>query len=413
MQRIVFTGANLLDGAGEARPRTNIVVEDDRISAIEEGPVAARPGDRTVDLAGKTLMPGLITCHFHSTYHDLSVLPAPLGLERPPGYLTLAAAANLRTALYCGYTSVVSAGGIGNDIDPQCKLAIEDGLIEGPRLIAGGRGLDVPSGYSDSESWWWEFTNHGAHQMCSGPESFRAAVREEVKRGVEIIKIFPGGGHGSERPHTGVSLTQAELEAVCEAAHSRGARVRAHAPAKDSILASIRAGVDIIDHGDELDQECIELMVRTGTFLVPSMFFTDQLLKQSEGFGAGLPSQMAPLAGGFEQIRKMLPVAQEAGVRILVGDDFGVDFLSHGRYAEELEFYVEKVGISCSDVIRWATCNGAELMGLGDDLGGIRVGRLADLLVVDGDPSQDIALLQDAARLKAIIKGGVFHKDEL
>ncbi len=210
-----------------------------------------------------------------------------------------------------------------------------------------------------------------------------------------------------------MSLTPAELEAVCQAAHSRGAKVRAHSPAKPSIVACIRAGVDVIDHGDELDEECIELMLRSETFLVPSMYFTDRLLQQSEGFVIGTTSQMAPILEGFEQIRKLLPVANQAGVRIAIGDDYGVSFLAHGRYAEELEFYVESVGIPPLDVIRWATRNGAELMGRGSELGMVAPGRLADLLVVDGDPSADIAVLQDQMRLMAIIKGGVFHKDEL
>ena len=238
-------------------------------------------------------------------------------------------------------------------------------------------------------------------------------MREEIQRGAEIIKIFPGGGHATEIPHTGVSLTPEELDAVCQTAHSRGAKVRAHAPAKESITACIRAGVDVIDHGDELDEECIELMLSSDTFLVPSMYFTDRLLQQGEGFVIGTTPQMAPIREGFEQIRKLLPVANQAGVRILCGDDYGVSFLAHGRYAEEFEFYVESVGIPALDVIRWATRNGAELMGRGDELGLVAPGRLADLLVVDGDPSAEIAVLKDRSRLRAIIKGGVFYKDEL
>jgi imidazolonepropionase-like amidohydrolase len=341
------------------------------------------------------------------------MMTAPLGLEKSAGYLTLVAARNLRKALSSGFTSVVSAGAVGDDIDAQCKLAIEEGVIEGPRVVAGSRGLDIHGGYSDSESWWWELRNHGGHRFCSGPESFRAAVREEIKRGAEIIKIFPGGGHATEIPHTGVSLTGAELEAVCQAAHSRGAQVRAHSPAKESILACLRAGVDVIDHGDELDEECIELMLRSEAFLVPSMYFTERLLQQSEGFVIGTTSEMAPIREGFEQIRKLLPVANQAGVRIVIGDDYGVSFLPHGHYAEELEFYVESVGIAPLDVIRWATRNGAELMGRGDELGQIAPGRLADLLAVDGDPSAEIAVLQDRKRMRAILKGGVFYKDEL
>jgi len=415
MQRTVFTNALLVDGENEPRPDMNVVIENERITAVEAEPVTPRAGDRQIDLAGKALMPGLISCHFHSTYHDITVQPAPLGLEKPAGYLALVAAANLRRALSSGFTSVISAGGIGDDIDPQCQLAIKDGLIEGPRLIAGGRGLDVPGGYSDAEAevWWWALGNHGAHRFCSGPEAFRSAVREETKRGVQIIKIFPSGGHATELPHTGVSLTPDELTAICETAHQRGALVRAHSPMKDSILACIRAGVDIIDHGDGLDEECIEHMLEHGTALVPSMYFIERLLQDFGNDVEATSSQMAPLREGFEQIRKMLPIANRAGVRILIGDDYGINILSHGRYAEELAFYVENVGIAPLDVIRWATSNGAEAMGLGDELGLIAAGRLADLLVVDGNPVADIKLLQDRSRIEAIIKDGVFFKDAL
>jgi len=415
MQRTLFTNALLLDGENEPRPDTSVVVEGERITAVEAGPITPRAGDRHIDLAGKTLMPGLITSHYHSTYHDITVQPAPLGLEKPAGYLALVAAANLRKALSSGFTSVVSAGGIGDDIDAQCQLAIKEGIIEGPRMIAGGQGLDVPGGYSDAEAgvWWWALGNHGGHRFCSGPEAFRSAVREQTKRGVQIIKIFPSGGHGAELPHTGVSLTPDELTAICETAHQRGALVRAHSPMKDSILACIRAGVDIIDHGDELDEECIELMLAHGTSLVPSMYFIERLLKDVGNDGEATPSQLAPIREGFEQIRKMLPIANQAGVRILIGDDYGINILSHGRYAEELAFYVDNVGIAPLDVIRWATRNGAEMMGLGDELGLVAPGRLADLLVVAGNPVAEIELLQDASRIEAIIQNGVFYKDAL
>lgn len=415
MQRTVFTNALLIDGQNEPRPNMNVVIEGNRISAVTSEPVSTRPEDRRIDLSGRALMPGLITCHYHSTYDDISVQPAPLGLEKPPGYLTLVAAANLRKALSSGFTSVVSAGGIGDDIDPQCKLAIENGLIEGPRFIAGGRGLDVPGGYSDAEAvvWWWALRNLGGHRLCSGPEAFRAAVREETKHGVEIIKIFPSGGHATELAHTGVSLTRDELLAICETAHQRGALVRAHSPMKDSIRACIRAGVDIIDHGDELDEECIELMLANGTSLVPSMYFIERMLTDFGNHLDATSSQMAPIREGFEKLRKMLPIANQAGVRILIGDDYGINILPHGRYAEELAFYVEEIGIAPLDVIRWATRHGAEVMGRGDELGQVSAGRLADLLVVAGNPVEDIRLLQDASRIEAILKDGVFYKDTL
>jgi imidazolonepropionase-like amidohydrolase len=234
-----------------------------------------------------------------------------------------------------------------------------------------------------------------------------------MKHGVEIIKIFPSGGHATELPHTGVSLTDDELFAICDAAHRRGARVRAHCPAKEGILACLRAGVDIIDHGDEIDEECIERMLEQGTSFVPSMYFIHRMLEDTGNLAGATSAQMAPVREAFEGIRKMLPLANAEGLRIVIGDDYGVNILSHGRYAEELAFYVDVVGIPALDVIRWATRNGAELMGRGHELGGVAPGMLADLLVVDGDPATEITVLQDPSRIRAILTGGIFHKDLL
>ncbi len=414
MKRIVFQGANLLDGTNPARPRTTVIVEGERIASVGEGGTPSpSPEDRVVDLAGKTLMPGMISCHFHSSYHNITIQPEPLGVEKPAGYLTLAAAANLRTALMCGITGIVSAGAISDDIDGQLKLAIEDGLIEGPRLLAGSRGLDTRGGYTDTENWWWDLGNKGAQRFCNGAEEFRAAVRDEIKRGADIIKIFPSGGHGVPEETHNMGLSREELRAVVETAHERGKKVRAHCAWRNVILECIRAGVDVIDHGDEMDAECIAAMVEAGTFLAPSMYFIQKLLGDTGLLAAATAEQMAPVQKDFDNMCKLVPQALQAGVKIVLGDDYGIIVLPHGSYAGELEFYVKTVGIAPLDVIRWGTRNGAELMGMADQLGTIEQGKLADLLVVDGDPTVDIAVLQDPTKLLAILKGGAFKKDAL
>jgi imidazolonepropionase-like amidohydrolase len=208
-----------------------------------------------------------------------------------------------------------------------------------------------------------------------------------------------------------MAMSRAELDAVIETAHQRGVKVRAHCAWRDVILEAVRAGIDVIDHGDQLDDACIAAMAERGTFLVPSMFFTWQMLSPDAALALATEEQMAPLREEFDNIRKRLPQAQAAGVRIALGDDYGIIVLPHGRYAEELEFYVKTVGLPPLDVIRWATKNGGELSGL--PVGTIEPGRLADLLVVDGDPSVDVAVLQDRSRLRAIVKGGAFVKDAL
>ncbi len=414
MARIFFKGANLLDGASPARSGMSVALDGERIAAVgKDGELRPEPDDRVVDLAGKTLMPGLISCHFHSSYNNITIQPEPLGVEQPAGYLTLVAANNVRLALHCGITGIVSAGANAGDIDAQLKLAIADGVIEGPRILAGSRGLDTPGGYTDTENWWWELGNRGAQRFASGADEFRSVVRDEIKRGADVIKLFLSGGHAVPQLEGAMGLTRAELDAVIETAHQRGKLVRAHCAWRDVILQAVDAGIDVIDHGDQIDDECIAAMVEKGTFLVPSMFFTEQMLSPDAALAMATEEQMAPIRAEFDNMTKRVPQAQEAGVKLVIGDDYGIIVLPHGRYAEELEFYVKSVGIAPLDVLRWATVNGAQLMGMSHELGTVESGKLADLLVVDGDPSVDIAVLQDRAKLRAILKGGAFVKESL
>jgi imidazolonepropionase-like amidohydrolase len=413
MSRTIFRGANLLDGEHPARPNATVVVEGERIASVGFGAAPPpEPGDRVIELAGKTLLPGLVLGHYHATYHDLTLQPVPLGTEKPPAYLAVAAAKNVELALRCGYTGIASAGG-PFDIDAQLKLAIEDGLVQGPRLLAGSHALDTVGDYNSARSqWWWEMGNHGGHRWLSGPEEFRRAVRDEIRKGAEIVKLFPAGGHGVADLETTRGLSRDELRAAVEAAHERGKLVRAHCPWKPLILECLDVGVDVIDHGDHLDGEVIARMAREGTFLAPSQLFLVKLLGDAANLANATPAQLAPIRGELENMRKMLPEANAAGVRIVIGDDYGLSFMPHGSYAEELELYVEEFGIPALDVIRWATRHGGELLGRGE-LGLVAPGRLADLIVVDGDPSSDISVFRDRRQIRAVMKGGHFARDSL
>jgi imidazolonepropionase-like amidohydrolase len=413
MTRLVFRNANLLDGDHPARAGSTLVVEGSRIAAVGAAPVAPAPGDRVVDLRGRTLMPGMVLSHFHSTYRDITIMPEPLGLEKPPGYLMLVAARNVRTALLSGFTSILSAGVVNDNIDAELKLAIEDGLIEGPRLLAGGVGLDTTGDYNDTGKYWWRLGNLGAQRFCDGPDEFRKAVRQEIKRGVEIIKIFASGGHGVADETGTRGFAPDELRAILDAAHDRGRRVRAHCAWRDLILECAREGVDIIDHGDQMDDACIDAMREHGTFLCPALFFVKRLLDYEGDVAIATPEQIDVVRREFDHACRMVPRANAAGVRLLVGDDYGVLSLPHGDYASELEFYVKDLGVAPLDVLRWATRHGAEAMGRGRELGTLEAGKLADLVVVDGDPSVDIAVLKDPGKLHGVVKGGRFAYDAL
>jgi imidazolonepropionase-like amidohydrolase len=412
--RLILAGGTVLDADGP-RPHSTVVVEDRRISVVCSDGVAdaaldARPEDRVVDLGGRTVMPGLVSSHFHATYHELGSKMAPFGLEEPPALQAVRAAHHLELLLRCGFTGAVSAGA-PFAIDASMKTAIAEGLFPGPRLMAGSRDVST-TGHAGDKSfpWYWDVGARGAVNRSDGPDEFRRAVREEIKQGAEIIKMFVTGGHGTVAPAEQTEMSRAELSAGIEAAHERGVLVRGHIANRDALHMALDARIDVVDHGDGLDEAAIGRMVDQGTFLVPSQLFPARFAEMMGGGGLGFTAAMAQ---DIERALAILPVANEAGVKLLCGDDYGAIGLPHGRYADELEFYVKEAGIAPLDVLRWATRHGAEVMGRAHELGSVREGYLADLLVVDGDPLSDIGVLQDATRLVAIMKGGTLVVDEL
>jgi imidazolonepropionase-like amidohydrolase len=407
--RLILRDATVLDADGQ-RPRTTVVIEDRRITTVD--PVAPAPGpeDRVVELGGRTVMPGMVSSHFHATYNELGSKSTPFGLQEPPALQAVRAAHHLALLLRCGFTGAVSAGA-PFAIDASMKVAIAEGLFPGPRLMAGSRDVST-TGHAGDKSfpWYWDVGARGAIHRSDGPDGFRLAVREEIKQGAEIIKMFVTGGHGTVAPSEQTEMTAEEITAGIEAAHQRGALVRGHIANRDALHMALDAGIDVVDHGDGMDAAAIERMVERGTFLVPSQLFPVRFAEFMGGGGLGFTAAMA---ADIEEAMAILPEANEAGVKLLIGDDYGAISLPHGRYADELEFYVKEAGIPPLDVIRWATRNGAELLGRAHELGSVREGYLADLLVVDGDPLADVALLQDRERLLAIMKGGTLVHDGL
>ena len=433
MGRTIFTGANLLDGDAPARAQASMIVEGERIAAILDGPVTEiRPDDRVIDLGGRTLMPGLALCHFHGTFFDFNTRQAPsLGLEHTPTILALFAERHVKLALDCGFTSVVSAS-CPHQIDASIRDAINLGLIPGPRLWAASHELCSSGDVIDAQNllWQYELGNGGTARKVDGPDGFRTAVREEIAWGSDIVKLNVSGGHGVAPTDGSMSVLPEELRAAADAAHLRGKKIRAHVASKRGILECARAGFDVIDHADRMDTECIDAILEAGSIVVPSMLFVQRFLTAMEAIDfeneeqtmTGAPriestrdivARIRGVREDFEYTRSIVPEAHAAGVPMVIGDDYGTAVLQQGEYAKELEFYVKDIGIPPLDVIRWATRNGAELMDRGHELGTLTEGKLADLLVVDGDPIQEIGCLQERDNLLAIMKGGLFVKDQL
>lgn len=410
MAKVVFRNAYLLDGENPGVEGATIEVEGDRIVRISSGPVEFGADDRVVDCAGRTLMPGMVSGHFHSTYRDVgSNLMPPVGLERPPAYQAYVAAENAKIALRTGVTSVVGANE-SYDIDGSLRDAINEGLLIGPRVIPGSRDLITTADSNDTTPWWWESRALAGTRVCDGPDEFRKAVRDEIRRGAEIVKLFASGGHGIRLARRISSVTQAELNAAVEAAHGLGKRARAHVASKRGIMACLKAGVDVIDHGDGLDEECIVAMTETGAVLCPSIHASARRLEKLAEAGAPIEGPMAEVKQEFEEMCEILPEAASKGIPICLGDDYGGMTLHHGDYGRELSVYVQYVGISPLEAIKWATINGGALVGL-QDLKGIREGAIADMIVVEGDPSRNPWILSEKEKIGEVMRDGQLFFD--
>jgi imidazolonepropionase-like amidohydrolase len=409
MDTLTFTHATLIDLDEGAKPDATITLSGDRIHSVSFGPPPSPRGDAVFDLEGRSVMPGMFNCHFHASYGGFGgSTGVPVGMEASPALLALRSAANLQKALEAGFTSVISAGA-PHGIDAALRAAVDEGLIRGSRMMVGSRDVST-TGHSQDLSYPWHWGPGAGPQVNrrDGADDFRRGIREEVKRGAEIIKIFLTPGHGAPSESVEMELTRDELAAAIETAHQRGAKVRAHIANKRTILTALELDIDVVDHGDGLDEECIELFLSKDAFLVPSILWPYRMGQAYDTpYARDLKAEAAAMM-------KILPRANQAGVKLLLGDDFGGGVvLPHGDYGDELDFYVNVVGIPPLDVLRWATRHGAELMGRGHDLGAVKPGALADLLIVEGDPTADIRVLQRKENLVAILKDGRFEKNLL
>ena len=432
--RVVFQGANLIDGDNPAQPGMTVVIRGERIEAVSpDAAFEASPDDEVHDLGGLSLMPGMVQAHFHShfgAFGDGVSAPA-LGLEAAPAYLSMLAASNAELAVECGFTGAIGSSN-GHTIDVSLKEAILAGFVRGPRYLAGSREIVTTGESSDFENnrnFFMQLGQTGLTYPANGADGWCVATRTEAGRGSDVIKISAAPGHGAVPVRDILYPTIAELRACVEAAHKLGKMVRAHAPSRISILECARAGVDIIDHADRIDEECTEAILEAGSFVAPSMLWSERFLEFADAWdhdagqlpvGEGFPlspdaarARIRGIHDDFDYTCRAMPDAARAGVKMVIGDDFGTPIMPHGEYIPELELYVKRLGIPPLDVLRWATHNGAELMGLGDETGSIEAGKLADLVIVDGDPLVDLGCLADRENLKAILLGGSWIKNHL
>ena len=411
----VVRNGKLVDGRGGA-PIVDaaLVVEDGKIRYA--GPARAAPqvapDARQIDARGGTIMPGLVEAHFHPTYFNVAALE-DLDIKYPVEYVTLLAASNAKLALECCYTSARS-GGILFNIDVWLKKAIEEGVAVGPRLAASGREICGAAGLMDWNPDFRKIGMEGLVLIVNGPDEARAAVRKLVKDGVEWIKTYPTGDAAAPEvnDHHTLCMTFEEMYAVVQTAHNHGLKVTGHCRATEGIKNALRAGYDAIEHGTFMDDEALELLLKRDVPCVPALYFEWASVERGPEFKMSqkvIDGHKETLEGGAESVRRIL----RAGGRLGMGGDYGFAWNPHGDYARELSFFVEYVGFTPLEVLTCATKTGAEILGRGEELGTLEAGKIADVLVVDGDVAADIRLLQDRDKFIAVVQGGAIRAGRL
>src|SRR6266545_5560830 len=416
---IYFRNAMLLDGTGRDPAPGGLVVQGDRIKEVGRiDPEPQGDGVEVIDLAGRTLMPGMVLAHVHLSYNHVKDLP-DLDLKQPPEVSTIAAVCNARTMLDCGYTSGLSAGAL-HMVDIHIRNAINAGHIPGPRLLAAGRDIVQTGGMLDWNPSWLKLGMDGLGVFVDGPWEVRKAVRQMVKDGADMIKMYiTGEGLLLECQQTEVTCTQEEIDAMVEEAHRRNRLCSVHARSSESCMMAARAGVDVIDHATFIDAATIDLICEKKCHVAPGLDYIVSTLEYAEQGGFGWLGSYAnfldkthykvELEATTENIGKM----KRRGVRILMGSDFGFSWCAHGTYARELTHYVKLAGFSPMEVLVAATKLGAEAMRMGDKIGTVQPGKLADLIVVDGNPLEDITILEDRKKITHVMKGGQFFRRPL
>jgi imidazolonepropionase-like amidohydrolase len=385
---LVLSGARIIDGTGTEPVRgRSVVVEKGVITAVVED--ARAPRGNGVDLAGHTLLPGLINSHVHLCL-GAEADPARAMREEPLALTAIKALLRARETARAGVTTVRDLGG-REYAELAARRAIQEGLIDGPRIVAAGRPVCMTGGHG-----------HWLGREADGPDDARKAVREQLKAGADVIKIIATGGVLTAGVEPGSpQMTFEEMRAAIEEARKAGRRTAAHAMAATGISEAIDAGITSIEHGVYLTEEIVAHMRRDGTFLVPTLNAPAAIA--TGGLAAGIPEYIVrkseqvvpPHVASFQ-------LAHRAGVRIAAGADSGTPLNFHGSLLPELTLMV-KYGMTPLEVIRAATVTAADCLGPGEVTGRVAPGYAADLIAVAGDPAERIETLAD---LKLVLVNG-------
>jgi imidazolonepropionase-like amidohydrolase len=408
MPSMHIVGGTVFDAIhGEVIRHGVVCIEGDRIMAVGPASTISSGGRdvQVIDATGQFVMPGMMDCHVHllsSGAPDYAIR----GLKELLPYTAIRGAANAKILLDMGYTTVRDVGAMGYG-NIALRQGIEDGLVPGPRIYAAGHSLSVPGGHGDS--YYRPEVHVERDGLINGPEEARRAVRELIKMRADVIKLLVTGGVMTDGSDVGIlQWAPDELQAAIAQAHQLGRRVAGHCHGAAGVKEAISAGLDTVEHGTLLDDEAIALMQQHGTYYVPTLVAPFHIC--AGGTASGIPAyavQKSHLV--MEQHKASVRQAHEAGVKIAMGTDCGTPFNVAGKNALELELLTQN-GLSTAAALMATTRVAAEAIGIQDRTGTLEPGKWADVILVHGDPLDDIRVLQQAERITCVIKAGAMMK---
>jgi imidazolonepropionase-like amidohydrolase len=401
MSQTLFTNVMIFDGSGSARFPGDVLVEGDRIKSVGTG-LDCTPAT-IIDGEGKTLMPGLVEAHAHLTWPS-SIERVIKAMRVPLDEHVAVTEANARITLDAGFTSAYSAGSLGEKIEPALRNRIDAGEIPGPRLRAsalekGAEGvMGVPEGHDPTHD-----------RDIPGLIAYVKAMKAQ---GCDTIKFLMSSDEAFQRGGAQILMySEEETQAIGKAAREADVWLACHAQAAEAVKRAVRAGFRAIFHCTHADEEALDLLEanRDSLFVAPAPGLLYARCYEAQDFGIGPDEAVAMGArGGLDAMIRLVPEMKKRGIRVLPGGDYGFPYNVIGRNARDLAIFVDLFGFSPIEALVAATKQGGELMGLA--VGEVKAGMLADLLLVNGDPTTDITCLQDKANLTALMKGGIFRK---
>jgi imidazolonepropionase-like amidohydrolase len=414
MADTLFTNVRILDGGGQQLPYTgSVLVQGNRIRQVGRSTAPISPGGATViDGAGATLMPGMTEAHTHFSWNDAATLSAIQTMPLEEHVLWCAKVA--RRYLEAGWTSCVGAACAKPRLDVVIRNAINAGQIPGPRYLAASQEITVPGGLGDETLPHLPFPEFSFGVNVNSADEMRKAVRMFLKYGVDSIKLnLSGDNFTPDSPAETTWMTDAEVASAMDEVRVRGKRGTAHARSAASVKQALRHGIDVIYHASFSDTETLDMLeaAKDRVFVAPGIAILYAMLHEAEAFGI---SHARAVSMGYQiewdAALETLRAMHRRGIRVLPGGDYGFAFTPHCQNSRDLEFFVKYLGFTPMEAIRSATLYGGQIMMKPNELGLIKEGFLADMLLVDGDPLANLSILREPSRLLAVMKDGVFAK---